>query len=309
LSRSGEPEAAQLCARLPGGAASSWDTATVKDPALRRRLAESRVAPLVSLPTRVAAVARHNGHQLASSASWLVRSREHTNYTYDLEPLNLEHLAWFVADLAGRGVADARSAIDEVANDRELTVHLSRAVGESARRGLMDREIKLGRRVGWYALVRMLEPEHVVETGTDKGLGSCVLAAAVLRNGHGRVTTLDINPAAGAMIADPYADVIDLRIGDSLDALGGLDAVDLFLHDSDHSAGHEAHELAAITPRLTETALVLSDNAHVTWELPRWAEEHGRRFTFFAERPKSHWYPGGGIGVAAPRRPSGNEGD
>ena len=281
----------------------------MKDPALRRRLAESRAAPLVSLPTRVAAVARHNGHQLASSASWLVRSREHTNYTYDLEPLNLEHLAWFVADLAGRDVADARAALDEAANDRDLTEHLSRTVEQSERRGLMDRESRLGRRVGWYALVRLLRPEHVVETGTDKGLGSCVLAAAVLRNGQGRVTTLDINPAAGAMIAGKYADVVDLRIGDSLDALAQLDAVDLFLHDSDHSAGHEARELAAITPRLTETALVLSDNAHVTWELPHWAEEHGRRFTFFAEQPKRHWYPGGGIGAAVHRRPGGNEGD
>ncbi|HEY5032344.1 MAG TPA: class I SAM-dependent methyltransferase, partial [Actinomycetes bacterium] len=174
------------------------------------------------------------------------------------------------------------------------------AYGESPRRGLMDREIRLGRRVGWYALVRLLEPEHVVETGTDKGLGSCVLAAAVLRNGHGRGTTLDINPAAGAMIAGPYAEVIDLRIGDSLDTLAQLDAIDLFLHDSDHSAGHEARELAAITPRLTETALVLSDNAHVTWELPRWAEDHDRQFSFFAERPRKHWYPGSGIGAAIP---------
>ncbi len=248
-------------------------------------------------------MARFNASQLASSASWLVRSREHTNYTYDLTELNLEHLAWFVADVAGRPVDEARSVLAEIGADAKLTQHLVRAVEASERAGLMDREIRLGRRAGWYALVRLLGPSHVVETGTDKGLGSCVLAAAVLRNGTGRVTTIDINPAAGAMIDGPYAGVIDRRVGDSLAILADLDAIDFFLHDSDHSAGHEARELAAVTPRLSDAAVVLSDNAHVTWELPRWADAHGRRFTFFAERPKRHWYPGGGIGVAAPRRP------
>ena len=38
-----------------------------------------------------------------------------------------------------------------------------------------------GRRLGWYALVRALKPRTVVETGADKGLGSCVLAALRLR--------------------------------------------------------------------------------------------------------------------------------
>ncbi len=254
---------------------------------------------MIALPARVAAVARFNGHQLAASAKWLASSREHTNYTYDLEPLNLEHLAWFVADLARCDVGDARQAIEEIRTDVALRTHLEQAAGTSDRRGLTDRQVRLGRRVGWYALVRLLRPQHVVETGTDKGLGSCVLAAAVLRNGSGRVTTIDINPAAGSLITEPYASVIDLRIGDSLPILAGLGTVDFFLHDSDHSSEHEARELAAVSGRLSAQALVLSDNAHVTGELPRWAEQHGRRFSLFVERPTNHWYPGGGIGVAA----------
>lgn len=268
------------------------------DAGLRRRLATTRLAPIAALPARLGAVARHNGHQLAASGRWLASSREHTNYTYDLEPLNLEHLAWFVADLAGSSVAEARAVIDEIRTDGELAEHLRRATEASDRRGLMDREVRLGRRVGWYALVRLLRPQHVVETGTDKGLGSCVLAAAVLRNDSGRVTTIDINPAAGALITGRYADVVDVRIGDSLDLLAELDEVDFFLHDSDHSSEHEAHELSAVAARLTPDALVLSDNAHVTWELPRWAEDNGRTFSLFTERPSKHWYPGGGIGAA-----------
>jgi hypothetical protein len=43
---------------------------------------------------------------------------------------------------------------------------------------------------------------------------------------------------------------------------------------------------------------VLSDNAHATYALMTWAEATGRQFSYFAEQPADHWYPGGGIGLA-----------
>ena len=265
---------------------------------LGRRLIEGPAAPFAAMPGRVVAVARYNGQSLKSSARWLVRSREHTNYTYDLSPLNMTQLAWFVASVAGCPVGDATAAINEGATDHELESQVLAAIHASPRRRTMDPAVRLGRRLGWYALVRLLKPEHVVETGTDKGLGACVLAAAVLRNGSGRVTTIDINPDSGTLITGPYRDVVDRRIGDSVAALAELGRVDLFIHDSDHSARHEMSELLAVAPCLTASALVLSDNSHATDVLPRWAGETGRRFSFFAESPVNHWYPGAGIGAA-----------
>jgi predicted O-methyltransferase YrrM len=268
--------------------------------AIRRRLAAGPAARLVTLPTRLGSVAQYNGRTLTAPARWLVRSREHTNYTYDLSPLNIVQLAWFVSDLAKRPIGDAIAAINEIAGDEDLVAHVLAAVQASPRRGTMDRSVRLGRRLGWYALVRLLTPAHVVETGTDKGLGTCVLAAAVLRNGVGRVTTIDINPNAGTLIAGPYASVVDRRVGDSVAALASLENIDLFVHDSDHSPEHELRELLAIAPRLGSSALVLSDNSHATDVLPRWAEQTGRRFAFFAEKPLGHWYPGAGIGASQP---------
>ncbi len=265
---------------------------------IRRRLAASSAARLATMPTRVAAVAQHNGRSLGSSARWLARSREHTNYTYDLSPLNMTQLAWFVACLASCPIGDAVAAIHEAARDRDLESQVLEAIERSPRRRTMDRSVRLGRRLGWYALVRLLKPEHVVETGTDKGLGACVLAAAVLRNGSGRVTTIDVNPESGTLVTGPYSAVVDRRIGDSVATLASLGTVDLFIHDSDHSPEHEMRELLAVAPRLSASALVLSDNSHVTDVLPRWAGETGRRFSFFAESPVDHWYPGAGIGAA-----------
>jgi len=266
---------------------------------LRRRLAGSRGAPLAALPVRLGAVARHNARTLRSSARWLVSSREHTNYTYDLTELNRSHLAWFVAAAAGAPVQEIRSYLDELEQDEALRRHVRSVTRASDRRGLADLTVRYGRRAGWYAFVRTLRPDHVVETGTDKGLGSCVLAAALLRNGVGRLTTVDINPEAGYLIAGPYREVVTVRVGDSLPVLSDLrQPVDLFLHDSDHSAAHEAAEFVAVEPWLTDRALVLTDNAEVSDELAKWSESRSRRFLFFDERPADHWYPGGGIGAS-----------
>ena len=137
----------------------------------------------------------------------------------------------------------------------------------------------------------------VGETGTDKGLGSCVLAAALLANGRGRLTTIDIEPESGYLIWGRYAEVTDRVLDDSLRAIRSLKGVDIFLHDSDHTLEHESREFDCVKPSLASGALVLSDNAHWSDRLPRWAEENDRRFLFFHEEPQ-HWYPGGGIGAA-----------
>jgi Methyltransferase domain len=265
---------------------------------LRAKIASGRAARLAALPTRTATVARHDARVLADSMRWLALSREHTNFTYDLEPRNSEHLAWFVAAIAEAPVDVIRHYLAELEADEPLRAHLERQAVISPRRGLTDRRVRYGRRAGWYALVRALRLEHVVETGTDKGLGACVLASAVLKNGSGRVTTIDTNEAAGSLLGGSYAEVIDFRVGDSVLVLPELDPVDLFIHDSLHTAEHEAAELEAVS--LTADAVALSDNAHVTDVLAGWAERTGRRFLYFQERPRRHWYPGAGIGAAWP---------
>lgn len=266
---------------------------------MRRHVASSRFARAAALPGRARLVARHDAGVLKDSGRWLVRSREHTNFTYDLQPLNVEHLAWWVADAARIKVAEARFYMAEATEDQALRDHIRSATAASGRRGLADDEVRLHKRAGWYALVRALRPTHIVETGTDKGLGSVVLAAALLRNGAGRLTTMDVNPEAGYLLSGLYATVADPMFGDSLSSLRSLDGpVDFFLHDSLHTREHELAELEAVAPHLTDGALVLSDNSHATDALPSWAEMTGRRFTYWQERPERHWYPGAGIGLA-----------
>ncbi|MFI1192428.1 class I SAM-dependent methyltransferase [Micromonospora sp. NPDC020750] len=271
---------------------------------LRRAIARTRLAPVAAFPKRLARVARHDAKVLRASARWLVTSREHHNYTYELTKLSRQHLAWFVSVACDVPVARVRGWFAEIEGDEELRGHIERATAEASRRGLADRNVRYARRIGWYAMVRATRPAHVVETGVDKGLGSCVLAAALLRNaaeGHpGRVTSLDINPEAGYLARTaPWSEVVDLVVGDSIASIEALDRpVDLFLHDSDHSRAHEKREFDAVEPKLAPGALLLTDNVTTTNVLAEHAERTGRRFLAYRETPARHWYPGDGIGAA-----------
>ncbi|MFG2102622.1 class I SAM-dependent methyltransferase [Micromonospora echinaurantiaca] len=271
---------------------------------LRRAIARTPLAPVAAFPKRLARVARHDAKVLRTSARWLLTSREHHNYTYDLTKLSRHHLAWFVSVVCDIPVKQVRAYLDEIESDDTLRQHIQQATAGAARRGLADKQVRYARRIGWYAIVRATRPAHVVETGVDKGLGSCVLAAALLRNaadGHpGRVTSLDINPEAGYLARTaPWSDVVDLVIGDSIASIAALDRpVDLFLHDSDHSRAHERREFEAVESKLAPNALLLTDNVTATNILAEHAERTGRRFLAYRETPANHWYPGDGIGVA-----------
>lgn len=143
----------------------------------------------------------------------------------------------------------------------------------------------------------------VIETGVDKGLGAVVLTSALLKNRHegvsGRYIGTDINPEAGFLLSGPYAKVGEIRFGDSLKSLGGIEGpIDLFINDSDHSAKYEREEYELILPKLSEKGIIIGDNSHVTDMLLRVSKNHGRSFLFWQEDPANHWYRGAGIGIS-----------
>ena len=253
----------------------------------RRRLAESYLNPI-----------------WAKMESWLSASRETTNFTYDLTDLNLTHLAGFVSGVTGATLAQAEAMIAELAADRELAEHVRVQTQNAGPRGeLSDLVARYARRAGWYALVRLCKPRLVVETGVEKGLGSVVLCAALRKNaaeGHpGRYLGTDIDTGAGWMLKGPYAEVGKILYGDSIESLKTItDPIDFFINDSDHSSDYERREYETIAGKLSDRAIILGDNAHVTPEVYNFARKSGRKFLYFQERPKDHWYPGAGIGAA-----------
>ena len=240
---------------------------------------------------------------VGAAVTWAFRSREHYNFTYNLTERNKDYLAAFLSLVTKSSFAQAKACLEEIEGDSGLRSQIAALGCQSDGRYITDREVRYGRRIGWYALVRLLKPACVIETGVDKGLGTAVLAAAIHRNARegspGKVVAIDINPAAGFLVGSELRKFVDFRFKDSLAALREFDRpVDIFIHDSNHSADHERLEYEAVQPRLSRNSLVVSDNAAHTGELLAYSLNTGREFLFFAEQPKDHWWPGEGIGVA-----------
>jgi len=245
------------------------------------------------------------GETLRAVMRWLLVSREDTNYTYDLTPQNRLHLAHLLAVVTGCPVTEIKGYMAELDGDDALRAHIAANFDAQTpvARAISDRYARYGRRMGWYALVRICKPKLLVETGVDKGLGSVVLCAALLRNraegSAGRYLGTDIRPEAGALLTGPYAEVGRILYGDSIASLKTIaDPIDLFINDSDHSADYEAREYETIAGRLSAEAVVIGDNAHVSDKLAAFAEATGRKFVFLREQPQDHFYPGAGIGLA-----------
>ena len=248
-------------------------------------------------------VARYYWPKLRAGVSWLRESRETSNFTYDLTPRNELHLAHLLALVTGRPAQEIAGYFDELRHDIALRNVVIDQVERLERRGGYDPVARYGRRIGWYALVRTMKPKVVIETGVEKGLGAMVLCAALLRNARegaeGRYYGTDIDRGAGMLFCEPYRNMGEILYGDSIETLSAFtEAVDIFINDSDHSADYEGREYRVIAPRLSEHALIIGDNAHVTDELLKFSSETGRQFVFFREEPANHWYLGAGIGLS-----------
>lgn len=274
-----------------------------KKSAIAAALASSYLGRLArKAPILVSTLLAYNAN-LCRLIAWFARSKETTNFTYDLTPQNLDYLAHTVAHVCGASFADARNAIEEPSEDAELTEFIQSMSAKSQYRNLLDPELRFGRRLGWYAFVRLLKPQVVVETGVDKGHGAVLLCAALIRNARegfsGKYYGTECNLAAGWLLQGKYAEAGQVIYGDSLATLRDLDEeIDIFVNDSDHSAEYEYAEYCAIEPKLKAGGIILGDNAHSTRMLAKFSEERGRQFLFFSEVPEGHWYPGAGIGVS-----------
>ena len=233
-------------------------------------------------------------------AKWLVQSRESTNFTYDVTPQCRDHLIWWVCAVTSKEYVEIEAYFREIETDAELAKHIATTTSNTpALRSVYDGKPRFGRRVAWYALVRALRPQHVVETGTDVGLGSLVLATALLKNGSGKLTTIDVTDYSGDLIGGTYATVITQAKGDSIAVLGELNlTINIFIHDSLHTYEHEYRELQAVEGNLATDGVLLSDNAHSTNACSNYAQATNRRFLYVDENPADHWYPGAGIGAA-----------
>jgi predicted O-methyltransferase YrrM len=269
----------------------------------KKELMRYRIFPILNFPNRANSTwSNYIWPTVREWIIWLFKSREDGNFTYALTQRCQINLTAGLSNILNESPDVIRKYLGEIQDDAEFKSHIAGLLPKHPDRYRTDQEPHVGRRMVWYAIVRAIKPEVVVETGVDQGMGAVVLCAALKRNaseGHaGQYFGTDINPLAGYFLKGEYAKFGKILYGDSLKSLETLENIDLFINDSDHSADYENAEYELVRSKLTPRAIVLGDNSHVTSELAEFSMRYGRRFVFFAEEPANHWYKGAGIGIS-----------
>jgi len=156
-----------------------------------------------------------------------------------------------------------------------------------------------------YALVRLLRPELVVETGVAEGSSSRYLLRAMQRNDCGVLHSIDLpngdfddgkfrqrNPLVGGdvgwKVPSNLRDRWNLHLGDARELLPNLLArlgkVDMFIHDSLHSYDHMLFEYSTAWPHLREGGILLSDDIDWNTAFSEFATKQRCRTTMFNYR-------------------------
>jgi Methyltransferase domain len=259
--------------------------------------------PVLRIPKRALYAMSYYNKKYFQIIKWSIKSRETDNYTYELTETNIYYLAQMISVVTQ---VDSRKIIDyinEARNNKQLKDHILGEIMKSPSREYADLRVDFGRRLGWYAFARAIKPKIIVETGVDKGMGSVLLCSALLKNKEegftGQYFGTDINPKAGYLLNGIYSEFGKILYGDSLQTLAQFnEKIDLFINDSDHSANYEYQEYLTVRDKISENAILLGDNSHVSDKLAVFSTETNRNFLFFREEPNGHWYPGAGIGIS-----------
>ncbi len=258
------------------------------------------------LVSRALFATSHYNNKYLIILKWLSRSRETTNFTYELTEKNLNYLIQVTSVVTNKSYEVIRSYMNEALDNKTLLDHIlsvSQKEAPNKMNQLKKESNSFGRRLGWYMIARATKPKVIVETGVERGHGALILNFALERNfqeGHaGEYIGTDINPTAGILFNEYPNKMGKVIYGDSIETLSKLDKeIDLFINDSDHSASYEEREYETVRSKLSPKSIIIGDNAHVTDKLSNYSIKNHRNFLFFKEEPKNHWYPGAGIGIS-----------
>ncbi len=250
---------------------------------------------------RIARAARIAGKPLLYVLPWAFTSREYTIFAYDTTAVSRAGLCGMVAVIANSDIGSITAFSEELESNAELAAHVRTDHAQSDRKWSSDPQIRFGRRMLYYLLIRALKSGFVVEAGVDKGLGAAIICEALRRNaadGHpGDYLGIENNPLQRSSIYGGFVHKRgEIRQGDSPEVIRTITRkIDLFVHETSTDPSHVAAQFEALQGRMAERGVFASP-----WALPQFTEHatnNGKRLLMHKEEPVRHWYPGSRLTV------------
>ena len=150
---------------------------------IRNFIFKSGLIRLVAFFIRVKTIFQFNSNNLFKSLSWLIKTEEFTNYMYEIAAINRNQMVGAVSQISSLPISEVEAYFTELETDFEFANQLTEKGKRLRRRYELVFPIPYARRIAWHVLVRIFKPNVVVESGTEKGLGSLIINRALEKNG------------------------------------------------------------------------------------------------------------------------------
>jgi predicted O-methyltransferase YrrM len=117
-----------------------------------------------------------------------------------------------------------------------------------------------------YVVCRLLAPGRVLETGVANGHSSFFFLQAMIKNGGGRLHSVDISANAGQLLTEDEKENWSLYVLTApqrrsfASIVDAVSPVDIFFHDSDHTYGWQKFEYRVAQKSLNPQGIFLSDD-------------------------------------------------
>lgn len=190
-----------------------------------------------------------------------------------ITPLHRKHLDYYVERqlLVREGVARALDR-DILSINVEFEKLPDFLVGEKQDPGMMTKWSATSELAATtYAIIKLLQPELVVETGVGAGVSSWTILKAMDENNKGKLISIDLPtpntellPQVGYLVPSELRYRWDLRTGSSQRflplILEEMTEIDVFLHDSRHSYSNQLLEYQTAWPYIRSGGMLISDD-------------------------------------------------
>ena len=110
-----------------------------------------------------------------------------------------------------------------------------------------------------YAIIRERQPNLIIETGIGRGVTTTFILAALLKNGKGKLISIDKGSETGQLVFNGLKLNWDKRIGKTSDILPTIiDPIDIFLHDSLHTYENMSFEFEWANQHMPSGGIIMS---------------------------------------------------
>ena len=136
-----------------------------------------------------------------------------------------------------------------------------------------------------YCLIREIKPKIIIETGVANGISTFFILNAIIRNGNGKLYSIDISKDVGAILSEEEKKIWNLivinpkrrcltKAIENILNKSNNRKIDMFIHDSNHTYRWQIFEYELIYPLLDEDGILVSDDIDFSYAFLDFIKKH-----------------------------------